>query len=422
MGEKYAIVEFEDGLQVIPSKWFNADLSGAYWPTFTTLNNKRYDKAVKLMEDPKCTWVQHPIVKIYGTYNNYELARRKLKDAELLSDINSGSEVQENLKKSRKIRAAKTFNDSSNDELSDDLVLTDIPQFPTKRFKTAENRLTPFKNNKNLQIDHHFSEGVKQNKKIPEKQIHEPNILKNENVPHTSTTSDSYLNMPICSETETSNVLVINEEDLYLNEQNLDTCVASFVVNEQNTPNVLIQNSKSLLSQPSNVSVNNKETDNFQRFVIKKLVAIELKINAIERHQKLILEKLPFNNNEDKENIDVSHDFPLKNENDLQDMENKLQDNEVYRKQLIKQLSRVTCRDIKTSCIHLMRKVFSNYLAANYSWYGAKKKEKFSQLQICKVIMCAIRRLHDNATDEDISSPIKIWLAHAKERLEKERK
>ncbi|XP_070531438.1 uncharacterized protein [Cardiocondyla obscurior] len=376
MGEKYAIVEFEDGLQVIPSKWFNADLSGAYWPTFTTLNNKRYDKAVKLMEDPKCTWVQHPIVKIYGTYNNYELARRKLKDAELLSDINSGSEVQENLKKSRKIRAAKTFNDSSNDELSDDLVLTDIPQFPTKRFKTAKNRLTPFKNNKNLQIDHHFSEGVKQNKKIPEKQIHEPNILKNENVPHTSTTSDSYLNMPICSETETSNVLVINKE----------------------------------------------ETDNFQRFVIKKLVAIELKINAIERHQKLILEKLPFNNNEDKKNIDVSHDFPLKNENDLQDMENKLQDNEVYRKQLIKQLSRVTCRDIKTSCIHLMKKVFSNYLAANYSWYGAKKKEKFSQLQICKVIMCAIRRLHDNATDEDISSPIKIWLAHAKERLEKERK
>ncbi|KAL0128517.1 hypothetical protein PUN28_003684 [Cardiocondyla obscurior] len=354
MGEKYAIVEFEDGLQVIPSKWFNADLSGAYWPTFTTLNNKRYDKAVKLMEDPKCTWVQHPIVKIYGTYNNYELARRKLKDAELLSDINSGSEVQENLKKSRKIRAAKTFNDSSNDELSDDLVLTDIPQFPTKRFKTAKNRLTPFKNNKNLQID----------------------ILKNENVPHTSTTSDSYLNMPICSETETSNVLVINKE----------------------------------------------ETDNFQRFVIKKLVAIELKINAIERHQKLILEKLPFNNNEDKKNIDVSHDFPLKNENDLQDMENKLQDNEVYRKQLIKQLSRVTCRDIKTSCIHLMKKVFSNYLAANYSWYGAKKKEKFSQLQICKVIMCAIRRLHDNATDEDISSPIKIWLAHAKERLEKERK
>ncbi|KAL0101871.1 hypothetical protein PUN28_018425 [Cardiocondyla obscurior] len=293
MGEKYAIVEFEDGLQVIPSKWFNADLSGAYWPTFTTLNNKRYDKAVKLMEDPKCTWVQHPIVKIYGTYNNYELARRKLKDAELLSDINSGSEVQENLKKSRKIRAAKTFNDSSNDELSDDLVLTDIPQFPTKRFKTAENRLTPFKNNKNLQIVSHIF--IQQRYCVRNSIILKfifTDILKNENVPHTSTTSDSYLNMPICSETETSNVLVINEE----------------------------------------------ETDNFQRFVIKKLVAIELKINAIERHQKLILEKLPFNNNEDKENIDVSHDFPLKNENDLQDMENKLQDNEVYRKQLVSPL------------------------------------------------------------------------------------
>ncbi|GAB1866390.1 DUF4806 domain-containing protein [Camponotus japonicus] len=88
---------------------------------------------------------------------------------------------------------------------------------------------------------------------------------------------------------------------------------------------------------------------------------------------------------------------------------------------MIKQLTRVTCKDIKTSCIHLMKKIFSNDLAVHYSWYGAKKKEKFSQLQICIVIMCVIRKIYENATDEQISSPIKIWLAHAKERMEREK-
>lgn len=67
MTDKYAIVQFEDGLQVIPTKWLNGDLTAAFWPNFT--NNKRYDKAVKLMEDPECTWMQHPVEKIYGTYS-----------------------------------------------------------------------------------------------------------------------------------------------------------------------------------------------------------------------------------------------------------------------------------------------------------------------------------------------------------------
>lgn len=61
----YAIVEFEDGLQLIPNNWLSADLTKAFWPNFT--NNKRYDKAVKLMEKPECTWLEHSIRKIYGT-------------------------------------------------------------------------------------------------------------------------------------------------------------------------------------------------------------------------------------------------------------------------------------------------------------------------------------------------------------------
>lgn len=83
--------------------------------------------------------------------DNYAVARRKLKDAEIISDGNSGTEIERNLKKSRKIRAAKVFDESSNDELSDDMILmSDIPKFPSKRSTTTEST-QPFKN-KNSQI------------------------------------------------------------------------------------------------------------------------------------------------------------------------------------------------------------------------------------------------------------------------------
>jgi len=62
----YAIVEFEDGLQIVPNNWLSRDMIRAIWPNFT--NNSRYDKAVKLMEEPESTWMEHKILKIYGTY------------------------------------------------------------------------------------------------------------------------------------------------------------------------------------------------------------------------------------------------------------------------------------------------------------------------------------------------------------------
>lgn len=35
--------------------------------------------------------------------------------------------------------------------------------------------------------------------------------------------------------------------------------------------------------------------------------------------------------------------------------------------------------------------------------------------------MCVIRKAHTSVKDEQISNPIKIWLAHAKERIDRKR-
>lgn len=50
----YVVVEFQDGLQLIQRNWLDLNTMKAFWPNFTS--NKRYDTAVKLMEEPQPTW------------------------------------------------------------------------------------------------------------------------------------------------------------------------------------------------------------------------------------------------------------------------------------------------------------------------------------------------------------------------------
>lgn len=77
------------------------------------------------------------------------MARKKLKEVEDFSDLNSGTERDENLKKSRRNRAAKTFHDgdTSTDEQSDEAsIISDLPNIPenpktsriTKSYKEAK--------------------------------------------------------------------------------------------------------------------------------------------------------------------------------------------------------------------------------------------------------------------------------------------
>lgn len=64
--KKFVVVEFKDGLQIIPTIWLTSDLKRAKWPNcYTTYN--RYDRAVRYMEEPQSTWEEHPIIKIFAT-------------------------------------------------------------------------------------------------------------------------------------------------------------------------------------------------------------------------------------------------------------------------------------------------------------------------------------------------------------------
>lgn len=83
------------------------------------------------------------------------------------------------------------------------------------------------------------------------------------------------------------------------------------------------------------------ESDPYERFVINKLISLELKLNSIERCQKLILKKISIDTFEakEKETIDIYQDLPLKTETDLQSMENKLNNDSLYRNEMVSWMS-----------------------------------------------------------------------------------
>ncbi|GAB1867924.1 DUF4806 domain-containing protein [Camponotus japonicus] len=159
----------------------------------------------------------------------------------------------------------------------------------------------------------------------------------------------------------------------------------------------------------------------FERYVVQKFQHLEIKISNVAKRQKQILDKISntIQPEEEQEKIDIFQELPLKNENELQAMEIKL-NNASYRNEMIKQLARLTGQDVKHSCLHLMRQIVSNEVAVLFSWHGAKKKGNFSTLNLCQVILSVIRNAHASVKDEHISNPIKIWLAHAKERMDRE--
>lgn len=169
--------------------------------------------------------------------------------------------------------------------------------------------------------------------------------------------------------------------------------------------------------------MNYEGRSDFERYVVQKFQHLEMKISNVIKRQKQILDKMSnaVQPKEEEEKIDIYQDIPLKNENELQAMEIKLGNNISYRNEMIKQLARLTGQDVKYSCLCLMRQIVSNEVAILFSWHGAKKKENFSKLNLCQVILKVIRNAHASVKDEQIYSPIKIWLAHAKERMDRKK-
>ncbi|XP_025266538.1 uncharacterized protein LOC105249811 isoform X2 [Camponotus floridanus] len=387
--EEYSIVEFEDGLQMIPTSWLIKDKNAAYWPQFTS--HVRFIKAVQKNILPDDNWPMYNVKRILATSNTYEKGLLKLKKAEFISDINSESDDSEELKKSRKNRAKKTI--SSSDDTNDDerIQLPAYPKIPHIKKDTREMKMNIFHNKSKQQLT---------------KRIYtlEKKELEKKNINLTETNQATYNLADDCGA-----ILDKDEEIIY----------------DDESPN----------NHYKTENNNSSSNSDFQRYIIRKLTDIGFKLSSIEEQERLLnnridimLRKLEkcFSCEEilDKQIAEESlmDNFPIDNIEDLEKFEKSLKDNIINRKELIKQLSSIGGNNIKGITFNLLRVLMSDKLASTFSYVGGKKKRIFYDLQLRKIIFNVVRLRFAEATEYCISEPIKSWLRHANERYLKKNK
>ncbi|XP_067210208.1 uncharacterized protein [Linepithema humile] len=384
MEDLYSIVEFEDGLQMIPSSWLTENKTAARWPQFTS--HARFIKAVQKRILYDNSWFLYDVKRILATAQTYEKGLIKLKKAEFVSDINSESD-SENLKKSRKDRAKRMISSSDTDG---EEILPPLPTIP--QTKTTCNK--------------------KINYSKPSQELTEniTTIFKEKELEKLST----HTNISKMKRKEIHHDLVAdNDEEINENENSL-------------------YNSKSFgkFYKSNNDASSNTSyyTFDFQRYIIRKLTDMGFKMSSLDEQQKLINNKLntilqrieTFNSNENiQENEIREHlmdNFPIDTIEDLEQFEKSLIEGSINRKELIKQLSQIGGNDVRGVTYNLLRKLMSDKLASKFSYVGGKKKQVFYDLQLRKIIFSVVRNQFAETTDHYIAEPIKSWLRHANER------
>ncbi|KAF0718828.1 DUF4806 domain-containing protein, partial [Aphis craccivora] len=86
----------------------------------------------------------------------------------------------------------------------------------------------------------------------------------------------------------------------------------------------------------------------------------------------------------------------------------------------VNELIRVGGKTLKDMIYKIMRKVLTDTILKEFTYFGLRNKNNFSILLLNKAIFDAIRKSKfKNSTDEEIIAIIGKWLTTSKSRLEK---
>ncbi|XP_063220044.1 uncharacterized protein LOC134529655 [Bacillus rossius redtenbacheri] len=134
----FSIIEFEDGLQVVPTKWLCDDGTRCKWPSY--VNPNKVIKSVTSLEEPKEDWHVHQVIRNFGAADSYEKAIQKMRGCERFSDVESDNDIMSKRKK-RQTRAKKILESSSSETDFDESqsLLSHFPAAPhfTKPLATS---------------------------------------------------------------------------------------------------------------------------------------------------------------------------------------------------------------------------------------------------------------------------------------------
>ncbi|XP_077560884.1 uncharacterized protein LOC144175727 [Haemaphysalis longicornis] len=118
-------------------------------------------------------------------------------------------------------------------------------------------------------------------------------------------------------------------------------------------------------------------------------------------------------------------DLPFGTLADLMDWEAHLGDDKEARLQMKKHMIVQGGDTVKQQTARILKSLMTWHVAKQFSWFGAKGKKKYSDLNICKLMCSSLteqRGSKEQATLKDIEKAAMSWFRHATERAAAEQK
>nr|XP_055049580.1 uncharacterized protein LOC129435105 isoform X2 [Misgurnus anguillicaudatus] len=110
--------------------------------------------------------------------------------------------------------------------------------------------------------------------------------------------------------------------------------------------------------------------------------------------------------------------LPLKELPQLLSLEQRVQQSPDYKQKLVNWLGLIGGTDVRDCTWRILKRVIANSLAKNLNWRGVNGKTSFATLQLRAIVIDAVRKnpLTLNAAETDVEGTIKRWLQLAGDR------
>ncbi|XP_032690378.1 uncharacterized protein LOC116853414 [Odontomachus brunneus] len=312
MSKKYHIVEFDDGLQIIPDNWFTSgEKTALYWPNVS--NENEYNKAVEKMKDFNRNNVTIvPVKRIFGSTNTFGNAKNKLKLTEKLSDVNS-DEDNNVAKRKRRLYAQKVISSSSEEEPTQPPKNEKIDKYPdvpqnmkhSKSYNATLNDINNRSEKFNNKIQDIYDDNYESISNI--QQISDTRILAERNC---NTVQNRYQKQIISHS--------LRNENKNTNSQNAEQLINQPIPRE-NTSNFLHTISST------------REFDEFRQQVYKNFSVMKQKLDIIIQNQVDSFEQqrnmYRQSNEPAEETENIMSQFPIETDESLNQLEVALMDN-----------------------------------------------------------------------------------------------
>ncbi|KAK0077949.1 hypothetical protein PV326_009695 [Microctonus aethiopoides] len=441
---KFVIVEFEDGLQIVSSQWIDeTDETKCWWPVHLT-SKVNIQRAIINHTKPvqSGNWIKYNIKKLLATATTWEKALDEVSHAEDTShlenteflDESQKKEKAEYFKKRRRARAKKII--SSTDEIGSDeerAVKKKKTCYQYNRFSVPDNRnrssirtigSPPFitslrsRNVETNQLDASTTLRLRSDKGVIKNRnyittiadVHEDSRCRSSSKVGTFSPCTESQNMS-GNESDVSTVAAPQNEDHVLSH------VTDEIANDRGYPPMFHSTSIESEHLQKQNAVEKKSSSGMEKIVLKHLVTISYRLQSFENSLKDLHSKQRISSVNDIENdLEEDCELPLKTIDELEEFEKRLKQKE-YRTKVIHALRRLGGNEVNVVVARIMAKILSDGLAELFSWNGRQKKRVFKSLMVARLMEKAIHSMcGPNSTNEKIKLSASRWLAQAKTR------